>query len=268
MLRSGRVIVYRPQASGFYIPKAAPGNQEKSKKSLRATRGTRQTIKHPDLRAISVFMTSTTEKKPKNPRVKRWCGTVHTEHNDHIWNLDELTKWCEEHCSYAIGQRERGDETGRDHWQLYVEFKTPRSYARGKIAGLGGSWRAAAGTADQNKTYCSKSETSLGQQFELGTPAIQGDRSDLKELREAVIADGIIGTLRRGNHDGALARYEHLCAPRARGAAPPEPPSSFSRKNLGQRGLSARADNTSQVPKIRWDAGEAAHQRTHAETQA
>lgn len=78
-------------------------------------------------------------------------------------------------------------ETGRTHWQGYVEFDKPTRYTSvTKEWGLEDSqiwWNKARGTAEQNMTYCGKG----GQVWTWGTPGSQGKRSDIDDMKTDIV---------------------------------------------------------------------------------
>lgn len=85
---------------------------------------------------------------------------------------------------YLIYQREKCPETGRLHWQGYVELKKP-GRVRGTVASLGGECHldARKGTRDEARDYCRKEESRVSDPVEHGEWIEgQGARSDVHEL--------------------------------------------------------------------------------------
>lgn len=102
---------------------------------------------------------------------------------------------------YLVGQLESCEETGRLHWQGYVEFKIDVTRKRAKSLlyysrdhrGIAVHISSAKGNALQNKRYCHKDSTCANKKkrFEHGQPLAmeQGKRSDLRDLRRDALDD-------------------------------------------------------------------------------
>jgi len=109
------------------------------------------------------------------PKARFWCFTSHSEVCP-IWNGLEM--------SYLTYQQEKGEETGKLHWQGYLELK--KSGTQKQIKTLIGNQshvepsRSAAAIA-----YCHKEETRVDGPWEFGEkskPLVRGSRSDLNEF--------------------------------------------------------------------------------------
>lgn len=93
---------------------------------------------------------------------------------------------------YLVMQQEIGGETGRLHWQGYVEFSQPvRAAGVRKSLNCPWAWvKPARGTGAQARAYCTKDETRApdGVRVEWGSMALegQGKRNDL-----AAVAAGV-----------------------------------------------------------------------------
>lgn len=96
-------------------------------------------------------------------RVRRWAATVWCD----TIALDELLGICRRECSYFIFQREAAPDTNREHYQCYFEFNTKRRFANGRLADIPGHFEPAKGTAEENRVYCSKPETRIGDAVEV-----------------------------------------------------------------------------------------------------
>lgn len=106
------------------------------------------------------------------------------------------------YMDYMCYQQEKTPETGKLHWQGYVEWNTPRGggwkeaellFTNGEFTKkhtgkdgierkvLDGKFTKAYGTAEQNRTYCSKTKSAVKDTFEeFGKPSKgQGTRTDL-----------------------------------------------------------------------------------------
>lgn len=122
----------------------------------------------------------------------KWCFTLHNytaEDEDRIKQHAESVKYC-------IFGREVCPTTGRRHLQGYVHFKTPKRLSEIKrIFGATIHAEIAKGSAQQNKTYCSKTSdfwevgelenkrglTSVVEEIRKGTPLIDIAREYTEE---------------------------------------------------------------------------------------
>jgi len=135
------------------------------------------------------------------------------------------TMWDEPHddsalFSYIAFQMERCPTTDRLHYQGYVETVSKRNRAAvmnalwGPLKGKHFWCSASKGNAAQNKEYCSKLDSRVGDFYERGVPQQQGKAAGLHELSLSVLATGRIPRVTEENA-GALAF--HL--PKLRGLA-------------------------------------------------
>lgn len=111
---------------------------------------------------------------------RRWCFT---------WFDDEgVPPEYEEWMSYIVMGSETCPETGRQHWQGYLE--TSKKITLTGIKSKGGQWATchlekAHGTLEDNFAYCTKE----GDQYlEFGEPMEAGKRTDLYKLADAVVS--------------------------------------------------------------------------------
>jgi len=120
------------------------------------------------------------------PQARNWCFTLNNPLDEEVETL--LTQGAL--CHYAVWQPERG-ANGTPHLQGYLAYKN-----RVRLATLHrllprAHFTIARGSPDQNRTYCTKPETSCGNPTELGDfeeiPRA-GQRSDLDELQTALDA--------------------------------------------------------------------------------
>lgn len=98
-----------------------------------------------------------------------------------------LSSGLPEDLKYAIFQKEKCPETGREHIQGYVQFhRKCRGIA--KLQKIIGNCHVevARGTLDDNKKYCSKEESRIEGPWEVGTPTSQGERTDLERFKQAI----------------------------------------------------------------------------------
>lgn len=94
-----------------------------------------------------------------------------------------LYKQFEGKIQYWVGQKEI-TKKGKLHWQTFIQFKKKiRPTALHKMFPPG-VWNNGKcdGTAAQNKTYCTKDETSLGERFEFGEMMVKGKAGKLAVL--------------------------------------------------------------------------------------
>lgn len=114
----------------------------------------------------------------KNGQARRFAFTHYGE--------DSL-QWDPTTMGYLCYQRETCPTTQRKHWQGYVEMLKKRTIG-GMSKILQCHWEICGGSGAQNRSYCSKSDTSdEGTWMEHGKLMQQGERGDLKALAERVL---------------------------------------------------------------------------------
>lgn len=107
-------------------------------------------------------------------QAKSWCFTDN-KCDENVWDAVE--------CQYIVYGRESAPTTGQKHLQGYVSFDRPRRLAACKKIHPTAHWEVARGSADQNRTYCTKD----GDFVERGAiPPGQGKRTDLVAIADAV----------------------------------------------------------------------------------
>ncbi len=120
------------------------------------------------------------------PEALHWCFTL----NNPTINEDDIRDELEEiGVDYAVWQLEEG-ENETAHFQGYVAFTAKKrlSAVRSLFGGVA-HWEICRGTPTQNRDYCTKKETRIGDFCEIGTlPAPKGARHDLAELHNALKA--------------------------------------------------------------------------------
>lgn len=132
---------------------------------------------------------------------RRWCFTSYDVENPPTGEIPGLT--------YLIYQLEKCPDTGRHHYQGYIHLsKTIRISGLHKIAGLGSAhFEPAHGSPEDNRKYCSKSESQLAGPWEIGTcPKGQGARSDLNAVK-SMIDDGATDKDLADAHFEAFLKY-------------------------------------------------------------
>lgn len=134
---------------------------------------------------------------------RNYCFTVFFEGSEELseeecafyWaaNLSEL--FCDSIFRYVIVNVEVAPQTGRIHWQGYMELSRPARYSAIKATVpllADAHFEMRMGTAAEAIQYCSKTETrhaDAAAPFVYGQPCPgQGFRSDLESLTEAVVS--------------------------------------------------------------------------------
>ena len=134
-------------------------------------------------------------------RFRHWVFTLHqpTPSTQEMWNTyrDNLTSTST--IKYAIIGDEVCPTTGNRHWQGYLSLRDGKTWSAVRtFVGYGfngAAWcRAARGTPQQNRAYCSKEAVV----YELGQCPRhqQGKRSDLEALTYELVQDGSINVKR------------------------------------------------------------------------
>lgn len=112
-----------------------------------------------------------------NARNRSWTFTINN-HTDSEW--ERCDGGLDGVIVYLVAGKERGSTP---HIQGYVRWKSAKSLANCKKVFPTAHWEVAKGTADQNRTYCSKE----GDFIERGTrPKGPGARTDLADVRDLV----------------------------------------------------------------------------------
>lgn len=114
-------------------------------------------------------------------RARAWVFTVNNYSDEDIENIKA---YITEHCKYGIFGKEIGPSCGTPHLQGYLYRTNPctRKHLVKHVASC--YWAPAISSPDKNQEYCSKENL----YFEHGTPPEQGKRTDLKEIRDEILA--------------------------------------------------------------------------------
>lgn len=113
---------------------------------------------------------------------------------------------------YLVMQEEIGRETGRRHWQGYVQFSSPvRAAGVRKALKCDFAWvKPSRGTPDQCRAYCTKDDTRApdGRRVEWGQMAAetQGKRNDLTAVAELIKSGSSIADVAM-EHAETFMRY-------------------------------------------------------------
>ena len=146
------------------------------------------------------------------------CNWVFTINNP-TWEDDPL-KWSG--VKYIVFQKERGEETGTEHFQGYVQFRSNKRFAACRALCPRAVWNVRQGTHTQARDYCMKEDTRIDGPWEHGVqpaPALKETltlaMSDVKEgMTELELAEKY-GAIWSRNYR-ALERYRTLCTNRHR----------------------------------------------------
>lgn len=112
-------------------------------------------------------------------RHRAWCFTRYEDEPP----CQSLPEWAK----YVCFQRESCPKTGRLHWQGYVVFKSGVTLGACKRnLATRSDVRPARGTAQQNRTYCSKLKSSVGPFMEFGEIPHHGSRTDIISFTRAI----------------------------------------------------------------------------------
>lgn len=117
----------------------------------------------------------------RQPRVRNICFTV----NNPTMQLEPFGLSLQEAqiVDYFLIGLEVG-ASGTPHFQGYVEFTEPTNWSKAHELLLNGHMETRRGTAQQASDYCKKDGTFI----EWGQRSEQGERTDLQQVAEAVIA--------------------------------------------------------------------------------
>lgn len=125
------------------------------------------------------------DKPKKTVRSRGWCFTIIIDYETKVWDVpDQLPLGV----TYMVCQLEEAPTTGMHHIQGYLHTITVKSMKQIKQL-LDCEWAhltAANGTAQQNRTYCTKEDTRVqyGGPWELGAIPRPGDRTDIHLVQE------------------------------------------------------------------------------------
>lgn len=115
-------------------------------------------------------------------QAKNWCFTLNNPDYDELELADKLVD-----AVYAVFQLEIG-ENGTPHYQGYCMFSERLRLSQVRVYLATAHWETAKGTPKQNREYCTKPETRVGEFCEIGIfpETGQGKRNDLAELHSAL----------------------------------------------------------------------------------
>lgn len=116
---------------------------------------------------------------------RNWCFTIHVS-KERKW---EPFQSLPESVKYIVFQLEKCPKTGKKHYQGFLQTKDPIRIGGAKKL-LKCDWahlEVTKGSPEQNRKYCSKSQTRVGETIEFGTLTQgRGARTDLARLHSAI----------------------------------------------------------------------------------
>lgn len=118
-------------------------------------------------------------------KARNYVVTVFAPEGEELRLLD-CDSWPE-YVSYVVYQRELAPDTGREHFQLYMELSTPYplTKVRAECEGLELSWmKARKGSQKQAIDYCCKDDSRIEGPWHWGEKKNQGQRVDLEDMRK------------------------------------------------------------------------------------
>lgn len=137
-------------------------------------------------------------------RSKYWIFT----YNNPSYGVEEWSDKLAEHCTYFIFQKEKGN-SGTIHYQGYAEFETRVTLPTLKKICPMVHWEKRMGTAQECKSYCTKTETRVDGPWEYGQLAeTQGARRDLEDI-QTMCKEGKSYEEIADKHFGSWIRYKN-----------------------------------------------------------
>jgi hypothetical protein len=142
-----------------------------------------------------IIITDKPVEVPANTKAQTWLCTLN---NPDMGDEQFYEFLCGlESVKYFIFQRERGEETGTEHLQFYIEFEFARHFKTvKKVLPHGTHIEQRKGTKKQARQYCCKPETRIGQVYEHGELIEERQRTDLHNIIAAIKTGMSLGDLR------------------------------------------------------------------------
>lgn len=140
--------------------------------------------------------------REKDPESRGWILTLPFAEYDRAAVEEGLGRY-----TAYVGQHERGEETGYEHWQVYLEHATPVRFSTLHNLFPKGHFERRQGIRAQAVEYVTKEETRVGDRIEHGHIDVttrQGQRSDLEELHGRVMAGESVDDLLMNDHRALL----------------------------------------------------------------
>lgn len=144
------------------------------------------------------------KKKKGSPKGRKWCFTAFKEDMDWV----KIYTDYKDIIRYLIVQKEVCPKTKKPHWQGYIQMYNQCRTRKLKLLFnyMGTHLELARGSAEENKTYCSKLRTSTGEIHEFGKAVTQGFRSDLESIKKCLDDGGQLIDVAT-SHFGNFIRY-------------------------------------------------------------
>lgn len=122
-----------------------------------------------------------------SPQSRRWCFTVWNRASSVLLQAVEISTGRPS-VKYLVFQEEETPTTKKWHVQGYAEFASPlrRNALKRWFQDETANCRAAKGSAEENRVYCTKEDSRIGGPFEKGEATRQGQRTDLEGLRQSI----------------------------------------------------------------------------------
>lgn len=137
------------------------------------------------------------------PQLRAACFTLNNPTPEAEARLTQLGNDLEL-VKYLVFGREKAPETGTPHLQGYVQFAKRPTFNKAKeLLPAGAHIEAAKGSPQQNRTYCTKD----GDFVEFGTPPVQGKRTDLHDVVDAIKSGERSAKRLREDFPGVCARH-------------------------------------------------------------
>ena len=121
----------------------------------------------------------------KNDRkLRNWVLTINNEPmtDEALGNYIQTLS----HFKYCVFQREKGENTGTVHIQMYIEFSQPKRMSTIKSFFPRAHIEPRKGTKEDARRYCMKEDTRVSGPYEFGEFEDTGARSDLSTILKMV----------------------------------------------------------------------------------
>lgn len=120
----------------------------------------------------------------ENSQARRYILTI----NNPTETDEEMCDYIEhlEHFKYCAFQRERGHESGTEHFQIFIIFTVGKRFSTMKKLFERAHFEKAGGSNVQCRDYCTKSDTRVSGPYELGVFAEERARTDITNLLEMI----------------------------------------------------------------------------------
>lgn len=103
------------------------------------------------------------------------------------FEIDKTPPSIDDKIKYIIYQKEMAPETGKEHFQGYLQlFKVQRLSWLKKNISKTAHFELARGTPEENIAYCTKPESRISEAVIQGVPTSQGERLDIQTVIEKI----------------------------------------------------------------------------------